>query len=327
MELVLAAILGLALAGGVWVFVNSGEESGETGQQPGAFGAEGEFIGSAGGRSFAPPADMRERVSRLFQPLAERQSKNSVKKGKGTLQEQLYRADIKLKASEFVMVQIGVVILFALIGLLRFGVGFQFIGMAIAGWFAPGFLLNFRIGRRLKAFNDNLGDTLIVLANALKAGLSFPQAISVVADKGRAPIRDEFDRVLKEINLGSSIEDALAKMVDRVQSPDLDLVVTAVGVNRQVGGNLAEVLENISHTIRERIRIKGEVSTLTAQARGSGQMISFMPVGLAIFLYFAAPTYFRPMTSSPIGYVMLGISGGLVFAGNAIIKKVVSIDI
>ncbi|MGH7777629.1 MAG: type II secretion system F family protein [Candidatus Dormibacterales bacterium] len=279
------------------------------------------------GAASEPPASFRERFARLFQPAASRIDRRSAKKGKPTLAERLAKADLKLRTSEFLMIQVAAALLLALAAVARFGPGLQMVIFAGLGWFAPGFYVRRRERRRLRAFNDQLGDTLILLANALKAGYSFAQAIDVVAKKAAPPISAEFGRVVREMNLGASPDDSLRKMVRRVDSADLDLVVTAVAINQAVGGNLAEILETISHTIRERIRIKGEIRTLTAQARASGWIITGLPLGLGALMYVLTPGYFRPMTQSVVGWVMIGIGGGLILLGNFLIRKVIAIEI
>src|ERR671922_880945 len=172
-----------------------------------------------------------------------------------------------------------------------------------AGYLIPGFYVKYRIGQRLKKFNGQLGDTLTLLSNALKAGYSFAQAIDTVAKNATAPIGDEFARAVREMNLGGSPDEALQNITKRIASPDFDLVATAYSIHRTVGGNLAEILDNIAYTIRERVRIKGQIRTLTAQASASGKLITFLPIVLAVFMYFATPTYFKPMTENPIGWI------------------------
>lgn len=275
----------------------------------------------------APPANLRERLSRIFQPTADRLTERNKKRGRPSLAENLAKADLKLRTSEYFMIQSGTVLALAAIGLLRFGVGLQFIVMAVGGFFLPGFYVKHRQRRRLKAFNGQLGDTLVLLSNALKAGYSFAQAIDTVAKNASSPMSDEFSRAVREMNLGVSVEEALDNMVRRIDSTDLDLMVTAVSIHRVVGGNLAEVLDNIAHTIRERIRIKGEISTLTAQARASGIIITFLPAALGALLYFVAPGYFKPMTEQVLGWVMLGFAVVLILIGNALIRKIVNIEV
>ena len=274
-----------------------------------------------------PKLSLRERLANAFQPTADRLGKGNAKKGKLPLAEQLAKADLKLRTSEYFMIQVGAVLLLALIGYLRFGTIIHAIIFGVVGYFIPGFYVKRRMAKRVKAFNNQLGDTLVLLSNALKAGYSFAQAIDTVAKNAVPPISEEFSRSVREMNLGGSVEEALNNMLKRIESPDFDLVVTAVSIHRTVGGNLAEILDNIAYTIRERIRIKGEIKTLTAQASASGTLITLLPVGLGLFMYFVTPTYFKPMTENFIGWAMLGFAGFMIFIGNLIIKKVVAIEV
>ena len=273
------------------------------------------------------PQNFRERLANMFQPAADRLGQGDAKKGKPPLSEQLAKADLKLRTSEFFMIQIGCVAGLGLIFLLRFGFSWQPLVAAAVGYFLPGFYVRYRQRKRIKAFNNQLGDTLTLLSNALKAGYSFAQAIDTVSKNAVPPISDEFSRAVREMNLGGSVEEALHNMLRRIDSPDFDLVVTAVAIHRTVGGNLAEILDNISHTIRERIRIKGEISTLTAQARASGQLITFLPIVLAVFMYFVTPTYFKPMTENFVGWILIGVAGFMIFLGNLIISRIVAIEV
>ena len=132
---------------------------------------------------------------------------------------------------------------------------------------------------------------------------------------------------MREMNLGGSVEESLGHMVKRIESDDLDLMVTAVAIHRTVGGNLAEILDNIAYTIRERVRIKGEIQTLTAQARASGSIITALPILLAAFMFFVTPTYFQPMFSSIIGWILIVIGAFMIFIGNLIIRRIVAIEV
>ena len=166
---------------------------------------------------------------------------------------------------------------------------------ASIGFFLPRFWLNRRKSGRLGAFNKQLPDTITLIANALRAGSSFLQAIELVVRESRPPISTEFGRVIREVNLGLPFDQALENMVRRVRSDDLELMATAISIQHQVGGNLAEILDSIAFTIRERVRIKGEIRTLTAQQRLSGYVVGFLPIGLAGFLFVAAPGFMEPM--------------------------------
>ena len=281
---------------------------------------------TAGAQQMPTTASLRDTLNHLFQPAADRFGRGDTKKGKPSVAEQLQRADLKLRTSEYFLIQIGSLALFALIAFWRWGL-IQALIFAVIGYLVPGFYVRYRIGARLKAFNGQLGDTLTLLSNALKAGYSFAQAIDTVAKNAVPPIGDEFSRAVREMNLGGSPDEALNNITKRVASPDFDLVSTAYSIHRTVGGNLAEILDNIAYTIRERVRIKGEISTLTAQARASGTLITFLPIILAVFMYFVTPTYFRPMFSNIIGWILIVIGSFMIFLGNLIIRRVVAIEV
>jgi len=283
-------------------------------------------VTTAGATALPPASGFRESLNRLFQPAADRVGRGDVKKGKPSVAEQLLRADLKLRTSEYFMIQIGSAVLVGLIVYVRFQSLFGLLA-AFLGYLLPGFYVKYRINKRLKAFNNQLGDTLTLLSNAIKAGYSFAQAIDTVAKNAVAPIADEFGRAVREMNLGGSPDEALQNITKRIASADFDLVATAYAIHRTVGGNLAEILDNIAYTIRERVRIKGEIATLTAQARASGTLITFLPIVLATFMFFVTPTYFRPMFSTIIGWGMLVFGAFMIFIGNLIIRRVVAIEV
>jgi tight adherence protein B len=286
---------------------------------------------TAGAATLPPSSGLRESLNRLFQPAADRVGRGDAKKGKPSVAEQLLRADLKLRTSEFFMIQIGSTLLFALIAIVRFGFSItslpEIFIFAVIGYIVPGRYVKYRVARRLRAFNNQLGDTLTLLSNAIKAGYSFAQAIDTVAKNAVPPISDEFGRAVREMNLGGSPDEALQNITKRVESPDFDLVATAYSIHRTVGGNLAEILDNISYTIRERVRIKGEIATLTAQARASGTLITFLPIVLAVFMYFVTPTYFKPMFENFIGWILIAIGIFMIFIGNLIIRRVIAIEV
>jgi tight adherence protein B len=256
------------------------------------------------------------------------------------LAREIARADLKLKPTEFIFIWIG-----AIIGIPVFMFIFSFflpalgnpimllIG-ALIGFWLPRFWLNRRKNGRLGAFNKQLPDTITLIANALRAGSSFLQAIELVVRESRPPISTEFQRVIREVNLGLPFEQALENLVRRVKSEDLELMVTAISIQYQVGGNLAEILDSIAFTIRERVRIKGEIRTLTAQQRMSGYVVGFLPIGLAGFLFIAAPGFMEPMFDArvgvaglPLGVIILIIGGFSMFMGFMFIRKIVDIEV
>jgi tight adherence protein B len=153
------------------------------------------------------------------------------------------------------------------------------------------------------------------------------QAADMVAQEMRPPISTEFARTVKEMNLGITMENSLGNLAKRIESEDLDLVMTAVLIQRQVGGNLAEVLDNIARTIRERVRIRGEIRTLTAQGRVSGIIISLLPLVMGVIIYVLNPTYIRVLFVNPIGQIMLGVSLAGQVVGILIIRRIVDIEV
>jgi tight adherence protein B len=204
----------------------------------------------------------------------------------------------------------------------------------LIGFIIPGKWLGRRKGGRQNAFNKQLPDTIMLIANALRAGSSFLQAIELVVRESRPPVSIEFGRVIREVNLGLPFESALENMVRRVRSDDLELMATAISIQHTVGGNLAEILDSIAFTIRERIRIKGEIRTLTAQQRLSGYVVAFLPISLAGFLFVAAPGFMEPMFANPpavlglpAGVIVLCFGGFMMFIGFMFIRKIVDIEV
>jgi tight adherence protein B len=256
------------------------------------------------------------------------------------LAREIARADLKLKPSEYLAIWagsiIGIPLLFIVFSLalpaLRTPIALL-VG-AFIGFMLPRIWLGRRKGSRLNAFNKQLPDTITLLANALRAGSSFLQAVEMVVRESRPPISTEFQRVIREVNLGLPFEQAMENMVRRVRSDDLELMATAINIQHTVGGNLAEILDSIAFTIRERIRIKGEIRTLTAQQRLSGYVVGFLPIGLAGFLFVAAPNFMDPMFQKPpdafglpLGVVILFLGGFMMFIGFMLIRRIVDIEV
>ena len=245
-----------------------------------------------------------------------------------SLEMRMLRAGLPLRSGEFIVLCFASATLLAMLFLLLGG-GQLVAGVtgAVAGFFFPFILVNMKIARRMKAFNGQLGDALILIANSLRTGYSFMQASDMVAQEMRPPISSEFSRTVKEMNLGVTIEDALANLGKRINSEDLDLVLTAVLIQRQVGGNLSEVLDNIARTIRERVRIRGEIRTLTAQGRISGIIVSLLPVVLGLVIYLLNPEYVKLLFVHPVGKIMLGVAGLGQVIGIIVIRRIVDIEV
>jgi tight adherence protein B len=272
-------------------------------------------------------AGLRSQFDGAFQAVAERVSAREQRRGRPPLPERLARAGLRLKPSEYVMAQVGCTVALAGLFFLRFGVSILVPVAALIGYVLPSLYVKFRTGRRLKQLNGQLVDVLSLMANSMKAGHSLPQSLDLISKDSRPPIQEEFARVVRELQVGSSVEDALANLARRSGSDDLELVVTAILVQMTVGGNLAGMLETIAFTIRERVRIKGEISAATAQGRMSGWIVTGMPIVVAGIFLLISPSYFRPMTQQLLGWVMLGVAGGLILMGNFVIRKMVKIDV
>jgi tight adherence protein B len=242
---------------------------------------------------------------------------------------ELARADLKLTVTEFIGVHFLSMIGLGIAGYVIFS---QQIVMAIlaagVGIFVPRFYVSFLKNRRLTMFEQQLPDILGLWVNSLRSGYSTMQSMEAISREAANPSAQEFRRVVQEVQLGIPQESALAHLHERMPSEDLDLIITAVNIQREVGGNLAEILDIISHTIRERIKLKGEINVLTAQGRITGYLISGLPIVLALFLNGINPTYVGRMFSDRLcGWPMLAIGMGLIGLGTAIIQRIVDIEI
>lgn len=184
-----------------------------------------------------------------------------------------------------------------------------------------------KINRREASFTNQLGDCLMMVANAMRAGFSFLQAMELVSKEMEPPISDEFKHVMRDISLGASVERALDDMDKRVNSPDFSLVVTAVLIQQQVGGDLAHILDTISDTIQDRIKMRREVRTLTAQGRMSGWVLAALPFALAALISVSNPSYLEPLFTEKIGQIAIGIAILMVIFGFIVIQRIVDIDV
>ena len=252
----------------------------------------------------------------------------------------LARADLKMKPAEWLLAWAATPFLFVaaayVVGFIVPGLQniIALVGVFLIGLYAPRFYLKYRQGKRLRAFGEQLPDTITLLANSLRAGSSFLQGIELVTREARPPISEEFERVVREMQLGVALQPALNNLVRRVASEDLELMVTAIQIQSQVGGNLATVLDSIAFTIRERVRIKGEINTLTAMQRYSGYVITLLPIGLAGILFLISPTYITAILNNPPS--LLGLPMGVVFMivglismaiGYILIRRIVDIKV
>jgi tight adherence protein B len=246
------------------------------------------------------------------------------------ISKSLAQADLKFRPVEFLATMVLAALFMTFVGfILSKSIPFALLA-GIFGAFIPQLYVMRSKSRRLTMFNNQLGDMLNLMVNGLRAGYSTMQAMEAVSNELPAPISVEFRRVVQEMQLGLDMEEALDHLVRRITSDDLDLVITAINVQREVGGNLAEILDVISYTIRERVRIQGEIAALTAQGRATAWVISALPIVLVLLLYLINRPYimqfFNPETRN-CGIPIIVLAGLLVVIGFAIVQKIVKIDI
>jgi tight adherence protein B len=256
------------------------------------------------------------------------------------LSTEIARADLKLRPAEFLVAWIASPFVFAVMAYI---VGFVVPGfhnpialaaVFVIGAYFPRWYIGFRQRKRLAAFSEQLPNTITLLANSLRAGSSFLQGVELVTREAQPPISEEFERVVREMSLGVALQPALGNLVRRVKSEDLELMVTAINIQSQVGGNLATVLDSIAFTIRERIRIIGEIRVLTSMQRYSGYVITLLPVGLAGILFLISPSYITALFRNPP--TTFGLPTGVIFLivgfismaiGYVFIRRIVDIKV
>ena len=261
-------------------------------------------------------------------PVADALNRALASRGLGSnLATQLAQADLKITVGEFVVATAMLVVVLGAVAYLWRQQVLIAAGACLLGFFIPRIYVGMSRGRRLKAFNDQLGDSINLLVNSLRAGYSVMQAMEAIAEEMGPPISVEFGRVVQEVQFGITLEQALGHMLRRITSEDLDMLITAINVQREVGGNLAEVLDAISYTIRERVRIKGEMRSLTAQSRVSGYMVSLVPVVLAGFIYLINEEFMSLLFTHPCGWTMIGVAVLGIVLGFVVINKMMQIDI
>jgi tight adherence protein B len=282
-------------------------------------------------------ADQQAEKAALTEWVSKRVAKTSY--GERVARE-LARADLKFKIAEYFALIVISIFLFGMIAFFLGG-GFKgggaslisFLIGAVIGFFAPRTYVKSQQSKRLVRFNDQLSDMLNLMVNGLRAGYSTMQALEAVSKELPDPISSEFRRVIQEMQIGIPMEAALDNLLRRIPSENLDFVITAINVQREVGGNLSEILDSISFTIRERVRIKGEIRVLTSQVRASGTLLSIIPLCLTVVLWFInrdylgtlldprAPAY--PYCAPAVGFVVLF----LITSGYLIMMKIADIEV
>jgi len=249
----------------------------------------------------------------------------------GGIARELARADLKLRAGEYIalMVLSGLFVGFIAWYISGRSILFGVLGILLGTAF-PRFYVRRQQSQRLHRFNNQLADMLNLMVNGLRAGYSTMQAMEAVSKELPPPISDEFRRVVQEMQLGLSMEHSLDNLYRRIPSGDLDLVIAAMNVQREVGGNLAEILDTISHTIRERVRIQGEIRVLTSQVMYSGRFLATMPLIISLALWLLNRPYmmlfFDPETRI-VGIPMLIVGALMILAGYFVMTRIATIEV
>jgi len=283
-----------------------------------------------GGRAYQLTDDEQKQAASaaVTQLLAKRvEASISGRTFAAALQTDLARANLKLTVGEFLIMQVAAA---AVIGMLAWLIsGALFVGsiFGAVGWFIPKVWLGRRQAGRLKSFNNQLGDTISLMSNSLRSGLSLVQSMEMISREAEAPISEEFQRVVREIGLGVGPQEALVHLGRRVASDDLELLVIAILVQFEIGGNLSRILDSIASTIRERVKLQGEIRTMSAQGRMAGWVLSGLPVAIGGLLMLIAPSYMGALFT-PGPWLVLPVAGvGGVIMGSVVINKLVAIEV
>jgi tight adherence protein B len=308
LSVVVAVYVGYLVLDAVWLKPRRIRR--RTGALQGESGSSGQPTGPTG------PEDHFPTISRVM-------SSRGVTDG---LFMMLLRAGIKLRPSEFIGIVASLAIGLSLVAAALLDSVTSVIAAMAVGVGVPFIYVRVLQARRLAAFDRQLPDALSLIGSGIRSGYSFHRSIQMVADEMPAPISEECGRVLNEVAVGLALDAALMRMSMRVRSYDFELVVTAVAIQQQVGGNLAEIMDNIAETIRARVRVEGELAALTADGRLSGAVLLMLPVFLAGVILVMNPGYLRPLITEPVGRLMLGGSILLQVVGAVVIKRMVTLD-
>lgn len=253
------------------------------------------------------------------------------------VEENLARADIPMRASEYLLLRLVLAGVGLLCGAFEFGYLRGSI-LAALGFLLPPIFVRIHQNRRRTKFITQLADALMLLTNSLRSGYGFLKGMELIAKEMDDPISKELNRMLREVNLGATIDQALLNLGKRINSQDLDIVISAYLVQKDVGGNLTEIMEKVAETIRERIRIQGDIRVLTAQGRLSGLIVGLMPSTLAVLFWFWFPEYFRPLIGPPMfplwggfelpyGVIALLLALSLQVLGGYVIYRIINIKV
>jgi tight adherence protein B len=311
----LIAIIGLGMV--VFFLLRSGGSGGEMQERIAAYATVPEYI----------QQQTSGRTNRIFRL---RRRLNSMLSALGTedLNLQLMRADWKITSTEFILIRLGVMLAGLVVGWLIFGSLLSGLAMAILANLLPGILLRRSATRRQIKFESQLVDVLVLITGAVKTGFSLLQALEVVEREMQPPASDEFRRVHTEVGLGLSLTQALDNLSSRMENQDLDLVVTAVKIHDQVGGNLSTMLDAVTETVRERDRLFREARVITTQQRYTSYLISLLPIAIGLLIFMLNPDYMMQMFTSGLYYLMIPILAVIgVIAGHFVLQRITKIEV
>ena len=244
------------------------------------------------------------------------------------LEMQLAQAAVPMRASEYVLLRIAALLVLPAIAFVAFDLHpvFALIAAPI-GYMLPRFWLSFKRSSRLNKLSKQLPDTVQLIASSLKAGFALLQAFEAASDRAPEPMAGELGRTIRDVSLGSNMEEAIAGWGQRIPGPDLEIIVNAILIQRSVGGNLGEILDNVGHTMRERERLQGEIRALTAQQRLSGFVVGGLPIIVGGAFSLLNPDYMSPLFNEPIGNAILALAAVMEVGSFLVIRKILDIDI
>ncbi|MDP5274496.1 type II secretion system F family protein [Chengkuizengella axinellae] len=285
-------------------------------------------------KSFLKENDQKELDKRSFHflvqtKLFQQSVQEKLKKRRNTkkLEQKLISAGISIRPEEFVMFRMILSIISGLTAYLIFNNWFMILFGFCFIYFGSNIWIKMKQKKRIKMFNDGLSDMITTLISSLRAGFSLVQSFQSVIEECESPLKEEIGLMIKEMQYGLSLEEALNELKERMPSEDLDLMIQSILIQRQIGGNLSVILETIEQTIRDRNKIQGQISTLTAQGRLSGWVIGSMPIAVGFIIFLIEPEYFKDFFKHPIGIMLIvaGVISGTI--GFILIKKITTIEV
>lgn len=317
MELIISALVFLAIVTAIWgINLRKTEKKEEMVRR----------LGNLVKTAHDDPGELRKKdfeINKLLGAVGRNFSGFSFAK---KIEANLDKADLLLKVEEFIGLTILIILGGGLFGLALSGRTMIMVLCGLLAAIIPAIFVHMQKQKRAALLSEEIGETLTGMSNSLRAGYSFQQAMDLVSKETQGPLGKEYRRTLREINLGVTTEQALQNLIKRVQNEDLELMISAVLIQRSIGGNLAEVFDKIADTIRQRIRMKGEVKVLTAQGRVSAWIIGLMPIALIVIITMINPGYLSMFFETTIGWILLGGAVIMELIGFIIINRIINIE-